>query len=186
MQLKINEQTTAESEPAEFVTLGPAERTAQRGVIWAGVLLGLGVGGFFDGIVFHQILQWHHMLSSAGLPPDTLHNLELNTLADGLFHAMTYVFTIAGLAVLWRAKPAVPGSGWVLVGAILLGWGVFNVVEGIVNHQLLGIHHVRDDIGPGPAQVAWDMAFLAWGAIMALVGWLIVRSRSQRHVPLSD
>ena len=26
-----------------------------------GVLLGL--GGFFDGVVFHQLLQWHHMLS---------------------------------------------------------------------------------------------------------------------------
>ena len=34
----------------------------------AGIFLGLGLGGFFDGIVLHQILQWHHMATSAGYP----------------------------------------------------------------------------------------------------------------------
>ena len=34
-----------------------------RSLLMAGVLFGLGLGGFFDGIVFHQILQWHHMVS---------------------------------------------------------------------------------------------------------------------------
>ena len=29
----------------------------------AGIVLGIGLGGFFDGIVLHQILQWHHMLT---------------------------------------------------------------------------------------------------------------------------
>ena len=32
----------------------------------AGFFLGLGLGGFFDGIVLHQILQWHHTATSAG------------------------------------------------------------------------------------------------------------------------
>jgi uncharacterized membrane protein len=31
-----------------------------------GILLGIGLGGFVDGIVLHQILQWHHMLTSEG------------------------------------------------------------------------------------------------------------------------
>jgi uncharacterized membrane protein len=31
--------------------------------IASGILFGLGLGGFFDGIVLHQVLQWHHMLS---------------------------------------------------------------------------------------------------------------------------
>jgi len=26
---------------------------------FAGIILGIGVGGFIDGIFFHQILQWH-------------------------------------------------------------------------------------------------------------------------------
>ena len=64
----------------------------------AGVFLGLGLGGFFDGIVLHQILQWHHMATSAGYPADSVENLKFNTLLDGLFHAATYVFVVIGLA----------------------------------------------------------------------------------------
>ena len=29
----------------------------------SGLLYGLGLGGFIDGIVLHQILQWHHMVT---------------------------------------------------------------------------------------------------------------------------
>jgi uncharacterized membrane protein len=29
----------------------------------AGILFGLGLGGFFDGIVLHQVLQWRHILT---------------------------------------------------------------------------------------------------------------------------
>ena len=70
----------------------------------AGIFLGLGMGGFFDGIVLHQILQWHHMATSAGYPPDSLDNLKFNTLLDGLFHALTYVFVVIGLVHLWWAS----------------------------------------------------------------------------------
>jgi len=50
----------------------------------AGILLGIGFGGFVDGIVLHQILQWHHMLTSEGsYPATTVAGLEANTLADG-------------------------------------------------------------------------------------------------------
>jgi uncharacterized membrane protein len=45
----------------------------------AGIFFGLGLGGFFDGIVLHQILQWHHMLTSAGYPADSVHNLKVDT-----------------------------------------------------------------------------------------------------------
>ena len=65
-------------------------------------MLGLGLGGFFDGIVLHQLLQWHHMLTSAGYPADSLRNLQINTLADGLFHASTYILVVWGLILLWR------------------------------------------------------------------------------------
>jgi uncharacterized membrane protein len=145
---------------------------------WAGILLGLGFGGFFDGIVFHQLLQWHHMLTSAGFPPDSVANLQINTTADGVFHAATYLFTAAGLLLLWRALPRRQGAGWYLIGALLIGWGVFNVVEGLVNHHLLGLHHVREDV-PVAQWLAWDLAFLAWGALMLLGGWWLMR----RHRP---
>src|SRR3954454_19243041 len=68
----------------------------------AGILFGLGLGGFFDGIVLHQLLQWHHMVTSAGYPPDDVQNLKVNTFWDGLFHASTYIFVVLGLVILWR------------------------------------------------------------------------------------
>jgi MYXO-CTERM domain-containing protein len=36
---------------------------------------------------------------------------------------------------------------------------------------VLGIHHVRS----GPHQTAWDLAFLALGAILLAGGWLLQR-----------
>lgn len=68
----------------------------------AGIFLGLGLGGFFDGIILHQVLQWHHMLTSAGYPADTLGNLEMNVTWDGLFHISTYILTLTGMTILWR------------------------------------------------------------------------------------
>ena len=46
-------------------TGAPAGRTAAE-IRLPGIILGVGLGGFVDGIVLHQVLQWHHMLSSTG------------------------------------------------------------------------------------------------------------------------
>ncbi len=137
-------------------------------------MLGLGLGGFFDGIVLHQILQWHHMLS-AHTPPNSIANLELNTLADGLFHAATWVFTLIGVVLIWGGVRSGASLGWShLVGGMLAGWGAFNVVEGLVDHHLLGVHHVR----PGPDELLYDIGFLVWGGIMLGVGIFLLRERT--------
>jgi uncharacterized membrane protein len=143
----------------------------------AGILLGLGLGGFFDGIVMHQILQWHHMFTSAGLPAISVRNLEVNTLADGLFHAVTYVFVASGLAVLWRhgRQPHMLWSGKLLAGTMLMGFGAFNVVEGAIDHHLLKLHHVNETVAP-EQWIYWDAGFLAWGAAMLVGGLFIVRA----------
>ncbi len=92
----------------------------------SGILFGLGLGGFFDGIVLHQLLQWHHMLSS-WYPMDTIENINLNTLWDGIFHSLTYLFVIAGLFILWRTahRHHLYWSTKLLVGTMLIGWGWF-------------------------------------------------------------
>ena len=141
-----------------------------------GFLLGIGLGGFVDGILLHQILQWHHMLTDEGdFPMDTVQGLEDNTLADGLFHAATWVFvligTLAAVTAWQRRRLAPPWRSH--FGLLLAGWGAFNLVEGTVNHQILGIHHVRDDLG-GP--LSWDIGFLLFGALLVLLGMLLVRS----------
>jgi len=142
-----------------------------------GFLLGVGLGGFVDGIVLHQILQWHHMLTDTGdHPATTVAGLEANTLADGLFHLGTWVVVFVGANLAMRAwqegrrAPAWP----VQVGMLLAGWGAFNLVEGVVNHLLLGVHHVRDDLG-GP--LSWDLGFLALGAVQLLGGLALARRR---------
>jgi uncharacterized membrane protein len=144
-------------------------------------LLGLGLGGFVDGIVLHQILQWHHMVSDTPAnPPTTVAGLEANTLADGLFHAVTWVLValaVVGFVRLWRSGAAAPA--WpVVLGSVLAGCGVFNLVEGLIDHIVLGVHHVRDDLG-GP--LAWDLAFLALGLAQVAGGALLVRSRQARR-----
>jgi uncharacterized membrane protein len=141
-----------------------------------GILLGLGLGGFFDGIVLHQMLQWHHMLTSAGVPADSLANLELNTFWDGVFHAGTYALTLAGLIVLWRHARR-PHALWpkrVLAATILIGFGAFNLAEGTINHHLLGLHHVNETVPP-EQWLWWDVGFLAWGAAMVIAGWTMLR-----------
>jgi uncharacterized membrane protein len=141
-----------------------------------GILLGIGLGGFIDGIVLHQILQWHHMLTSEGrYPKTTVAGLETNTLWDGLFHAATWIAVAIGIYILWRRTTSWRWaiSGRAFVGWMLVGWGLFNVVEGVVDHHLLGIHHVRE--GGGINQTAWDLGFLAFGAVLIVGGLLLAR-----------
>jgi uncharacterized membrane protein len=142
----------------------------------SGILLGLGLGGFFDGIVLHQILQWHHMVSHVDdYPVTTVAGLKDNTLGDGLFHASTWILTVVGLSLLWSAlrRPNGPWSTKAFVGLLLMGWGIFNVVEGVVDHHLLELHHVKEN---SDNQLAWDVAFLAWGMAMVVGGWYLSRS----------
>ncbi|EIM27456.1 DUF2243 domain-containing protein [Microvirga lotononidis] len=143
----------------------------------AGIFFGLGLGGFFDGIVLHQLLQWHHLVTAAGYPPDSIENLKVNTFWDGLFHVLTYAFVAVGLGLLWRAarRTHISWSSKLLFGTLLIGFGLFNLVEGLVNHQILGLHHVNETV-PREQWIYWDLGFLTWGAAMLVAGWLLLRS----------
>lgn len=144
---------------------------SRRPLVVAGAALGVGMGGFVDGIVFHQLLQTHGMLS-ARYPPTSVANLEINMFWDGVFHAFTWLTTALGVALLWRAvgPPDAPRCARTLLGAMALGWGLFNLAEGVINHHLLHLHHVRETAGHLP----YDLAFLAFGAALAGAGlWLI-------------
>lgn len=142
----------------------------------AGILLGLGLGGFADGILLHQIIHWHNM-GSAVVPPTTMEAMADNMRWDGLFHAAVWVMTVVGvywlLADARRGEPLPDGKAF--TGLLILGWGLFNLVEGIVDHHVLELHHVRDL----PAHVPlYDWLFLGIGGLgFILLGWALSRHR---------
>lgn len=140
----------------------------------AGLLVGIGMGGFVDGIVFHQLLQLHSMLSG-WIPKDTIAGVEINMVWDGLFHAVCWFVVAAGMALSWRAlrgRAALPaGRSW--AGAAIAGWGIFHLVEGMVDHQLLQVHHVHQRGN----HLLWDVVFLASGVVLVAAGWAVARPR---------
>ena len=137
--------------------------------------MGIGLGGFFDGIVFHQILELHNMLSN-WVQRTTLVNEEINMFWEGLFHAFCYIATVTALFMLWRCakRTDVPLSGQTYFGSLWVGWGIFNLVEGLVDHEILQVHHVYQS---DPHQfLLWDLVFLASGVIFLLFGWRLIRT----------
>ena len=164
-----------------------AEDRGQSAVFGPALTIGVGLGGFADGIVLHQLLGWHHVLSSH---PHA--DARANEVADGAFHAVCWFVVLGGvvwlysrlrqppIAAAWPRLAQDPRAWRALVGPMLMGWGLFNVVEGLLDHHLLGLHHVR----PGPGQLGWDLAFLATGVALAAVGNVLARStfRPTRHV----
>jgi uncharacterized membrane protein len=149
--------------------------TAQIPSRTSGLLYGLGLGGFVDGIVLHQVLQWHHMVSHVErYPTTTVAGLEVNTSAYGFFHLVTWFLVLAASITAlqaWRGGRLAPSWSFHF-GLVVAGWGIFNVVEGLVDHQVLGVHHVRDDLG---APLSWDIGFLVFGGLLIGGGWLLHR-----------
>lgn len=156
-----------------MTSLNPDRYPSSR-LTWAGVWLGLSLGGFFDGIMLHQVLQWHHMLTSVA-DERIRNNIPLNITADGFFHVACWIFAVIAVVMLWRARRDFGALHWArtFVGSILIGAGAFNLVEGIIDHQILGIHHVRTDT---EHVLLWDMGFLALGAVLVALGWMMRRS----------
>ena len=137
-------------------------RLDRRG--WAGLLLGFALGGFFDGILLHQILQWHHLLSA--LEGD----LRFQVAADGFFHALMYLLAAAGLWMLWRSEAAGEArSGRWLLAAMLVGFGIWHGLDAVLSHWLLGIHRIRMD---SAVPLAWDLGWLAVFGLLPLVAGL--------------
>jgi uncharacterized membrane protein len=174
-------------------THASTHHTAPKSITLPGIILGVGLGGFVDGILLHQILQWHHMLSSSGTanidigayPVTTVHGLQMNTLWDGFFHTITWLAVLIGLGILYSRISGSRGRIWaskVLWGWMLVGWGLFNVVEGILDHHLLGIHHVIT----GEFQTLADILFLIFGVLLIAGGWALQRTGQPVDLTVTD
>ena len=142
------------------------------------ILIGIGLAGLIDIIIFHEILQWHHTTSHK-IIPNTMESLQMNIAYDGMFLAFSLIITISGIILLWHAsssndKNSILSNKWLFVGLILIGLGGFNTAEGIVNHHILEMHHVMDVEDP----LAFDLTFLIVGGLAFLVaGGILLRSQ---------
>jgi uncharacterized membrane protein len=110
---------------------------------------------------------------SAKVPMTTMANMKTNMTADGLFHAMMLLAVGLGIAMLFQAgkRHHTRWSGRALLGAMIMGWGLFNVVEGVIDHHILELHHVIERYGLS----AYDWWFLICSAALIGIGWWISR-----------
>ncbi|MBU9723386.1 MULTISPECIES: DUF2243 domain-containing protein [Bacillaceae] len=143
-------------------------KTKRKLIVIGSFILGFGFLGAMDGIMFHQILQWHSVVM------DTDRTGQI--MSDGIFHFATTITLVAGGVILWLAGNPTDLSKGVrlLVGYFMIGGGTFNLIEGIINHHILEIHRVRPDAAN---PLMYDLAFLASGVILIVVGLLIKRGR---------
>src|SRR5690606_23330934 len=68
----------------------------QKSVLWTGIILGIGLMGAVDTIIFHQLLQWHNFYY------DTTEYWQV--FSDGLLHAFTASMLFFGAVRLWSQR----------------------------------------------------------------------------------
>jgi uncharacterized membrane protein len=116
---------------------------ARRSALLSGLLVGIGVVGFIDETVFHQLLQWHAFYWAT--------SQHGRVLSDGLFHAFSTALLIWGAVRLWRDR-----ESWTQVrsreiaAAALIGGGLFNFYDGVVQHVIFHLHLVNEKVCPHP------------------------------------
>lgn len=132
----------------------------------AGVLVGVGTGGFVDEVVFHQLLHWHHLYDRS--------TTAAALVSDGLLHVTGWLATVAGLLLFARLQRRRAADGRRVVAGILLGAGGFQLYDGIVQHKILRLHQVRYGVPLLPYDLAWNGA----GLVLLLAGAaLLLRPR---------
>lgn len=153
--------------------------TAPGGALtWAGYLIGFALGGFFDGILLHQILQWHHLLS--GLEGEAFRDIRVQILADGVFHALMYVVAATGLWALWRARRELSeaSADRLLLANAIIGYGMWHIVDTLFSHWITGIHRIRMD---SPNPLTWDLIWLvAFGIVPFIIGAIMRHGGTHR------
>ena len=142
-----------------------------------GLLLGVSLGGLFDGILLHQVLQWHHLLSL--VQNQSVQDLRTQIMADGLFHILMYAIACGGLWLLWSSHRAGASAGpWRLIGVTLLGFGLWQFLDVVLFHWIMQIHRIRVDV---ENPLVWDVGWLIAFGVPALVAgvWILARARSE-------
>ncbi|MBE4909472.1 DUF2243 domain-containing protein [Bacillus luteolus] len=130
-------------------------------------VLGFGFLGALDGIIFHQLLQWHSVYMATDRPGQIV--------SDGLFHFAVTITLVIGGILLWVAENPIAHKKGIrlLIGWFLIGGGLFNLTEGIINHHILQIHRVKP---ADPNPLFYDLTFLGLGVVLIVIGYLIKKN----------
>lgn len=157
----------------------PGTDASKIPVFAAAMLLGAGLGGFIDGIVFHQLLQWHSVFSLQ-IPRNTAFTKSINMFWDGVFHLLTLLTTVAGVCMLWwsTGRKHALRSNRLLLGGLLSGWGLFNITEGSWNHLFYETHFVKETTGRPDI---WNMGFLFAGILFCVWGLGLYEKTRSKH-----
>jgi uncharacterized membrane protein len=93
---------------------------------------------------------------------------------DGIFHFFTLMVTFTGIVLLWKLlhRKDINRSGFLLAGGLLTGWGLFNLIEGLIDHQLLKLHNVKE-VTNNPQ--AWNTGFLIFAVLLLIAGAVVSR-----------
>ncbi|WP_114571803.1 DUF2243 domain-containing protein [Exiguobacterium flavidum] len=137
--------------------------------LWSGFLFGVGLVAFFDEVVFHQLLHWHHFYDKS--------TTDAGLVSDGLFHAFSWFATVGSLFMLadLRRRLAWWKERW--IAGVFLGVGVFQLYDGIVQHKLLELHQIRYGVEILPYDLAWNIsAFL-----LIIIGIVLLRRSGVAH-----
>lgn len=130
--------------------------------LWSGFLFGVGFIAFFDEMLFHQLLHWHHFYDKS--------TTGIGLVSDGFFHAFSWLATVGGLFLFadLRRRHALWLKRW--FGGVLLGAGVFQLYDGTIQHKLMGIHQIRYVENILPYDLTWNIS----AALFIIVGAVIV------------
>lgn len=148
----------------------PGRATTRRALVAAGVF-GVGFSGLIDVLVLHHVLQWHHLVSGI-YPTNTVEGLRTNIFADGLFSIGMVVVMGVGAGLLWQSerRTDAPLAVRPLFGSALVGLGVFDLYDAVVDHAILGLHQPLSQGGRyNPHWIVVSLLFVA-------AGYLVYRS----------
>lgn len=153
-------------------TSAHSEAPVGRRLVFSGFLFGCGIAAsMIDLFIFHLALHWHHFYD--------LSTTEVALTIDGFFHAFGWFITIWGLFLLADIRRRMDVNWMRWTGAVLAGVGFFQLLDGVLNHKILGIHQIRYNVDLLMYDVVW-----IGSAVVVLLGGVVVLWRTRRDLPV--
>ncbi|MEY7850689.1 DUF2243 domain-containing protein [Natrarchaeobius sp. A-rgal3] len=155
--------------------------SVRRRLLLSAGIIGFGFGAVIDTVIFHLTLQTHHLLSGF-YDPYSLDGLRTNVMIDGLFLLGMLAVMAVGFGLLWELVNGTDRrlSTRYLVGSIVVGMGVFNVIDGVLSHYVLDLHNVVH------GTEAWNPPWLVVSVFLLALGLFVLRSATGDGPTTSD